>query len=47
MQRRFPRASLVVNNSVQLCEWEVNHTAGPEEAGRIMLETQRALCQPI
>jgi 2-polyprenyl-6-methoxyphenol hydroxylase-like FAD-dependent oxidoreductase len=47
MQRRFPRASMVVNNSVKLCEWEVNHTAGPQEVGRIMLETQRALSQPI
>ncbi len=42
--RRHPRAALVVHNSVQLCDWEVNHTVGPEEVGRLMLETQRALC---
>jgi 2-polyprenyl-6-methoxyphenol hydroxylase-like FAD-dependent oxidoreductase len=45
--RRFPRASLVVNNSVQLCEWEVKHLVGPQEVGRLMLETQKALAQPF
>jgi 2-polyprenyl-6-methoxyphenol hydroxylase-like FAD-dependent oxidoreductase len=45
--RRFPRASLVVNNSVQLCEWEVKHLVGPQEVGRLMFETQKALAQPF
>ena len=45
--RRYPRASLVVNNSVQLCEWEANHTVGPQEIGRLMLETQQTLCEPF
>jgi 2-polyprenyl-6-methoxyphenol hydroxylase-like FAD-dependent oxidoreductase len=45
--RRFPRASLVVNNSVQLCEWEVKHLVGPQEIGRLMLDSQKALCQPF
>jgi 2-polyprenyl-6-methoxyphenol hydroxylase-like FAD-dependent oxidoreductase len=45
--RRFPRASLVVNNSVQLCEWEVKHLVGPQEVGRLMFETQKALSQPF
>jgi 2-polyprenyl-6-methoxyphenol hydroxylase-like FAD-dependent oxidoreductase len=45
--RRLPRASLVVNNSVQLCEREVKHLVGPQEVGRLMLETQKALAKPI
>jgi 2-polyprenyl-6-methoxyphenol hydroxylase-like FAD-dependent oxidoreductase len=45
--RRFPRASLVVKNSVQLCEWEVQHSVGPQEVGRLMLESQKALAQPF
>lgn len=43
--RRYPRASLIVNNSVQLAEWEVNHAVGPGEIARLMLETQQALCK--
>lgn len=46
MQRRYPRASMVVRNSVQLCEWEVNHTAGPAEFNRVLRESQEALSQP-
>jgi 2-polyprenyl-6-methoxyphenol hydroxylase-like FAD-dependent oxidoreductase len=42
--RRHPRVSLVVNNSVQLAEWEVTHAVGPREVARVMLETQQALC---
>jgi 2-polyprenyl-6-methoxyphenol hydroxylase-like FAD-dependent oxidoreductase len=45
--RRVPRASLVVHNSVQLCEWEVKHMVGPKEMGRLMTETQQALAQPF
>ena len=47
MVRRFPRASLVVRNSVQLCEWEVKHLVGPQEIGRLMMETQKALSAPF
>lgn len=47
MRRRLPRASLVVNTSVQLCEWEVNHQATPQEVGRVMREAGVALCQPF
>lgn len=47
MQRRMPRASMVVENSVRLCAMEVNHEATPQEVGRIMHETQIALCQPF
>ena len=45
-ERRHARASLVVKNSVQLCEWEVNHSVGPQEVGRLMIETQKALREP-
>jgi len=47
MERRLPRASLVVNTSVQLCEWEVNHSASPQDVGRVMREAQADLCQPF
>jgi 2-polyprenyl-6-methoxyphenol hydroxylase-like FAD-dependent oxidoreductase len=47
MGRRNPRASLVVRNSVQLCEWEVKHLVGPQEIGRLMMETQKALSEPF
>lgn len=47
MQRRLPRATLVVKNSVQLCEWELTHQATPQDVGRIMRESQMALCQPF
>jgi 2-polyprenyl-6-methoxyphenol hydroxylase-like FAD-dependent oxidoreductase len=47
MLRRNPRASLVVRNSVQLCEWEVKHLVGPQEIGRLMMETQMALSAPF
>lgn len=46
-RRRFPRASLVVNNSVQLCEWEVKHAVTPQEIGRLMTESQLALSRPF
>jgi len=47
MARRLPRASLVVRNSIYLCEQEVNHTATPADVGRIMRETQEALSKPF
>lgn len=46
-RRRFPRASLVVNNSVQLCEWEVKHTVSPQQIGRLMSASQQALSRPF
>lgn len=45
--RRLPRAAMIVNNSVQLCEWEVTHQATAQDVGRIMTETQVMLCQPF
>jgi 2-polyprenyl-6-methoxyphenol hydroxylase-like FAD-dependent oxidoreductase len=45
--RRMPRAGMVVRNSVQLCEWQVNHKAGPADVGRVMQETQTVLSQPF
>jgi 2-polyprenyl-6-methoxyphenol hydroxylase-like FAD-dependent oxidoreductase len=47
VQRRLPRAGLVVRNSVQLCQWEVDHSVGPQEVGRLMLETQQFLAHPF
>lgn len=47
MERRLARASMVVNNSVQLCEWEVNHQASPQQIGKLMQETQLSLSQPF
>jgi 2-polyprenyl-6-methoxyphenol hydroxylase-like FAD-dependent oxidoreductase len=47
MQRRLPRAELVVRSSRQLCEWEVTHQATPELVGKVMLETNRALSRPF
>lgn len=47
MARRLPRVRLVVQNSVQLCEWEVNHSATPQEVGQLMRQTQLALCDPF
>jgi 2-polyprenyl-6-methoxyphenol hydroxylase-like FAD-dependent oxidoreductase len=45
--RRMPRAGMVVKNSVQLCEWQVNHQATPQDVGRVMQETQTVLSQPF
>ena len=47
VQRRLPRASLVVRNSVKLCQWEVDHSVAPQEVGRLMLESQQFLAQPF
>lgn len=47
MARRLPRASMVVNNSVQLCEWEVRHEATPQQVGHLMHESQVILSQPF
>jgi 2-polyprenyl-6-methoxyphenol hydroxylase-like FAD-dependent oxidoreductase len=47
MQRRLPRARMVVQNSVQLSEWETTHKASPQEVARVMRETQLALSQPL
>jgi 2-polyprenyl-6-methoxyphenol hydroxylase-like FAD-dependent oxidoreductase len=47
MQRRLPRARLVVQNSVQLSEWETSHKASPQDVARVMRETQIALSEPL
>jgi 2-polyprenyl-6-methoxyphenol hydroxylase-like FAD-dependent oxidoreductase len=47
MQRRLPRAEMVVRNSRQLCEWEVTHQATPELVGKVMLDTNIALSRPF
>jgi 2-polyprenyl-6-methoxyphenol hydroxylase-like FAD-dependent oxidoreductase len=47
VRRRLPRAGLVVRNSVQLCQWEVDHSVGPQEVGRLMLESQHFLAHPF
>lgn len=47
VRRRLPRAGLVVRNSVQLCQWEVDHSVGPQEVGRLMLESQQFLAHPF
>ncbi|MVW84805.1 hypothetical protein EI969_02370 [Pseudomonas sp. PB101] len=47
MARRWSRASMVVNNSVQLCEWEVRHEATPQQVGQLMHESQEILSQPF
>lgn len=47
MARRLARASMVVNNSVQLCEWEVRHEASPQQVGQMLHESQEILSQPF
>lgn len=47
MQRRLPRAELVVRNSRQLCDWEVTHQATPEKVGKMLFDCQLALSQPF
>jgi 2-polyprenyl-6-methoxyphenol hydroxylase-like FAD-dependent oxidoreductase len=47
MQRRLPRARMVVQNSVQLSEWETTHKASPQDVARVMRETQLALSKPL
>jgi 2-polyprenyl-6-methoxyphenol hydroxylase-like FAD-dependent oxidoreductase len=47
MSRRFARAKMVVENSLQLCRWEVEHSASPNEVSQLMIESQTLLSQPF
>lgn len=47
MARRYHRAKMVVENSVQICRWEVEHSASPQDVARLMGESQRLLSQPF
>jgi 2-polyprenyl-6-methoxyphenol hydroxylase-like FAD-dependent oxidoreductase len=46
MQRRFPRAKMVLDNSMQLAEWEIHPDTPGADPGRIMGETLHALTSP-
>jgi 2-polyprenyl-6-methoxyphenol hydroxylase-like FAD-dependent oxidoreductase len=47
MERRFERCRMVVENSVQLAEWEKNAAAHGEDSARLMGESLAALAAPI
>jgi 2-polyprenyl-6-methoxyphenol hydroxylase-like FAD-dependent oxidoreductase len=47
MERRYERARMVVENSVQLSEWERNAAEHEEDAGRLQTESFMALAAPI
>jgi 2-polyprenyl-6-methoxyphenol hydroxylase-like FAD-dependent oxidoreductase len=47
MERRFERCRMVVENSVQLSEWERNAAEHEEDAGRLQTESFMALAAPI
>jgi 2-polyprenyl-6-methoxyphenol hydroxylase-like FAD-dependent oxidoreductase len=47
MERRYERCRMVVENSVQLSEWEKNAAEHGEEAGRLQSESFAALAAPI
>jgi 2-polyprenyl-6-methoxyphenol hydroxylase-like FAD-dependent oxidoreductase len=47
MDRRFERCRMVVENSVQLSEWEKNAAEHEQEAGRLQTESFMALAAPI
>lgn len=47
MERRYERCKMVVQNSVQLSEWERNAAAHEEDAGRLQVESFTALAAPI
>ncbi len=47
MARRFERCRLVVENSVQLAEWEKNAAQHGEDSARLMGESLAALAAPI
>jgi 2-polyprenyl-6-methoxyphenol hydroxylase-like FAD-dependent oxidoreductase len=46
MARRFDRCRMVVENSVQLAEWEKNAAAHADESARLMGESLAALASP-
>ena len=47
MERRYERCRMVVENSVQLSEWEKNAAEHEEDAGRLQVESFTALAAPI
>ena len=47
MERRYERCKMVVQNSVQLSEWEKNAAEHEEDAGRLQTESFTALAAPI
>jgi 2-polyprenyl-6-methoxyphenol hydroxylase-like FAD-dependent oxidoreductase len=47
MERRYERCKMVVENSVQLSEWEKNAAEHGEDAGRLQTESFAALAAPI
>lgn len=47
MERRYDRCRMVVENSVQLSEWEKNAAEHEEDAGRLQTESFIALAAPI
>ncbi len=46
MDRRFPRVKMVLDNSLQLAEWEIAPDTPGADPGRIMGQTLHALCEP-
>ena len=47
MQRRYDRCRMVVQNSVQLSEWEKNAAEHEQDAGRLQSESFASLAAPI
>jgi 2-polyprenyl-6-methoxyphenol hydroxylase-like FAD-dependent oxidoreductase len=46
MERRFPRVKMVLDNSLQLAEWEIHPETPGADPGRIMGQTLHALVRP-
>jgi 2-polyprenyl-6-methoxyphenol hydroxylase-like FAD-dependent oxidoreductase len=46
MDRRLPRVTMVLDNSLQLAEWEIHPETPGADPGRIMGQTLHALCAP-
>ena len=46
MQRRFPRVKMVLDNSLQLAEWEIHPETPGADPGRVMGQTLHALTAP-
>lgn len=46
MERRFPRVKIVLDNSLQLAEWEIHPDTPGADPGRIMGQTLHALVAP-
>ncbi|MBV9047755.1 MAG: hypothetical protein JOY58_05780, partial [Solirubrobacterales bacterium] len=47
MHRRYERCQMVVQNSVQLSEWEKNAAEHEQDAGRLQSESFASLAAPI